>query len=69
MPKPKLLLFFSHFETEQANLLPQGQEQKCSFKLKEGNSACFFSFYALLRKLKGKKKKVHFRLTANKTVL
>lgn len=28
-----------------------------------------FSFYALLRKLKGKKKKVHFRLTANKTVL
>lgn len=44
MPKPKLLLFISHFETEQANLLPQGQEQKCSFKLKEGNSACFFHF-------------------------
>lgn len=28
-----------------------------------------FSFFVLLRKLKGKKKKLHFRLTANKSVL
>lgn len=57
-----------HTQKKQANLLPLGQELKCSSNTGE-EILLYFTFFVLVRKLKGEKKKVCFRITANKSAL
>jgi len=62
------LPLISHFETEQATFYLWDRNR--NVLLNSGKEILLaFSFFVLLRELKGKKKKVHFRLTANKSAL